>query len=113
MGRFTGDIREMYLEQALLRRAHRSAQVRAAAAEKQRRREAAERSWSPAAAAALTDEYARQVRVRVGVRVRVRVAGLNPNPNPNPNPNAWQYERRVAQDAAARLLAPRRPQAER
>ena len=59
----------MYLEQALLRRAHRSAQVRAAAAEKQRRREAAERSWSPAAAAALTDEYARQVRVRVGVRV--------------------------------------------
>ena len=70
-GRFTGDIREMYLAQALLRRAHRSAQVRAAAAEKQRRREAAERSWSPAAAAALTDAYARQVGVRVGVRVRV------------------------------------------
>ena len=101
----------MYLEQALLRRAHRSAQVRAAAAEKQRRREAAERSWCPAAAAALTDEYARQVRVRVGARVRVGVA--NPNPNPSPNPNARQYERRVAQDATARLLAPRRPQAER
>ena len=99
----------MYLEQALLRRAHRSAQVRAAAAEKQRRREAAERSWSPAAAAALTDEYARQVRVRVGVRVRVRVA----LPYPDPNPNARQYERRVAQDATERLLAPRRPQAER
>ena len=48
--RYTGDTREIHLEQALLRRAHRSAQVRAAAAEKQRRREAAERRWSPAAA---------------------------------------------------------------
>ena len=71
------------LEEALLRRAHRSAQVRAAAAEKQRRREAAERAWAPAAAGALTAEYARQ------------------------------YERRVAQSAAERLLAPRRPQTER